>query len=278
MAKAVFFCHYAGGPFFNMAFDEWLLGQALSEPAFVSLRLYTWQPGAITFGFNQKKELALDFSRVSDTPVIRRITGGRAIYHDPEEITYSIAVNTSNLDNAKLNGSLSGTSSAIAEALTLFLASLGIRSHYLRRSSSKDSKPIFSHTSPCFDSAARYEIVAKSRKIVASAQRRVGKAFLQHGSIKVNGIAAHPALSLKSILSLSPSSGPTIGKEEFDAMAAQFVKVMGKSLGLVFDRGCSDFSALEQIEKLTIYVEKNSLERRDNFKRLTGENSLYDRR
>jgi lipoate-protein ligase A len=276
MAKAVFFCHYAGSPFFNTAFDEWLLQRAVSEPAFVSLRLYTWQPGAITFGFNQKKELALDFSSVLDTPVIRRITGGRAIYHDPGEITYSIAVNTCNLDNAKLNGSLSGTSSAIAEALTRFLASLGIRSQYLRRSSSKDPKPIFSHTSPCFDSVARYEIVARTRKIVASAQRRIGGTFLQHGSIKVNGIAPHPALHLKSFPVLSPFSVPMIRKEEFDAMAVQFVKIMAQSLGLTCDRGCLDFPALEQIEKLTIYVKKNSLERRDSFKRSTGKGSLYD--
>ena len=275
MAKAVFFGNYAGGPFFNMAFDEWLLGRALSEPAFVSLRLYTWQPGAITFGFNQNKELALDFSKVSDTPVIRRITGGRAIYHDPGEITYSIAVNTGNLDNAKLNGSLRGTSSAIAEALTGFLAGLGIQSHYLRSSSSTDSKPIFLHRSACFDSVARYEIVARSQKIVASAQRRVGKALLQHGSMKVNGIAPHPALPLKSFPALSPSCGPVIRKEEFDTMATEFVKVMGKFLGLVCGQGCLDLSDLEQIKKRTIYVEKNSLERRDSFEHSTDEGSLY---
>jgi lipoate-protein ligase A len=275
MTRAVFFCHYAGSPFFNMAFDEWLLQRALSEPGFVSLRLYTWQPGAITFGFNQKKELALDFSSVSGTPVMRRITGGRAIYHDPGEITYSIAANTRNLDSAKLNGSLSGTSHAIAEALTGFLGRLGIPSHYLRRSSSIESKPIYCEVPACFVSAARYEIVTGSRKIVASAQRRIGGAFLQHGSIKMNGIAAHPALPLKSIPVLSPSFWPIIRKEEFDAIAVQFVQVMGNALELACDRGCLDRSALEQIEKRTIYVGKNPLEQRDNFKRLTGENSLY---
>lgn len=275
MTQAVFFCHYAADPFFNMAFDEWLLQRALSEPAFVSLRLYTWQPGAITFGFNQKKELALNFSKVSDTPVIRRITGGRGIYHDPGEITYSIAANTRSLNNTKLNGSLSGTTHTIAEALTRFLERLGIVSQYLRRSSSKEAKPIDFHASACFDSVARYEIVAGSRKIVASAQRRIGGVFLQHGSIKMNGIASHPALPLQSNAALSPSSKPAIEEKAFDTMAAHFVEVMGKALELALNRECLDLPALEQIEKRTIYVRKNPLERRDNFKRLTGESSLY---
>ena len=265
MSRAVFFCHYAADPYFNMAFDEWLLGRALAEPDFMALRLYTWQPGAITFGFNQKKEMALDFSQVAETPVIRRMTGGRAIYHDPGELTYSIVANIYGLNNGKLAGSLGKTSRTVGEALTCFLAGLGIKAHLRRRSSPKESQSFFLHTAACFDSVARHEIVANEKKIVASAQRRIGHAFLQHGSIKINGIAAHPALRARSLHTPPSVSLPIITKEEFDARAASFFDAMGLSLDLACFPGRLDSEDRSRIEKQTAHVKKNPLMRRAFF-------------
>ena len=46
---------------------------------------------------NQRDETALDFTKLNGINPIRRITGGRAIYHDPSELTYSIAFDIDNL-------------------------------------------------------------------------------------------------------------------------------------------------------------------------------------
>jgi lipoate-protein ligase A len=46
---------------------------------------------------------------------------------------------------------------------------------------------------PCFSSSARYEIEFGGRKLVGSAQRRIGSTVLQHGSILIG--AAHLDLS-----------------------------------------------------------------------------------
>jgi lipoate-protein ligase A len=266
MTRAFFYAHFAGEPFFNMAFDEWLLSQALAEPGFVALRLYTWGEGTITFGCNQRKELALDFSKVADTPVIRRVTGGRAIYHDPGELTYAIAADTRHLDNNRLNGSLTQTSQAIARALTSFLRRLGIESQYQRRNSPQDSKPLSLRSAACFDSVARYEIVTGPRKIIASAQRRIRGAFLQHGSIKVHGIVSHPALPLRSYSdSVSSKRHHTITENEFNKLASLFVQIMGASLGLVCEEVGLTEKHLDEIEKRTILVKNKPLLRRDIF-------------
>lgn len=276
MTRAVFFRHFAGDPFFNMAVDEWLLWQVSFEPGLVYLRLYTWQSGAITFGVNQKKQLALDFSKVSDTPVIRRVTGGRALYHDPGELTYSIAVNSHCLDDVKLAASLSKTSASIAEALTRFLYRLGIPSHYLRRSLRKGCEPALFHSAACFDSVARYEVVAKSQKIVASAQRRIGATFLQHGSMKLHGVASHPALAIDALPGSSSFDLQPITREELSSMASLFVQEVGLFFGLAFEERNLSRKDYDDVKNRAAFLKKNPLSRRDIFEHWSPVSSLYD--
>jgi lipoate-protein ligase A len=44
---------------------------------------------------------------------------------------------------------------------------------------------------PCFSSSARYEIEFNGRKLVGSAQRRIGHTVLQHGSILIGSAHLH---------------------------------------------------------------------------------------
>ena len=187
MVVAPLYMHHGADPFFNMAFDEWMFGCVLTQPGMILVRLYSWSPGAITFGLNQRESSAYDHAALGDTPAIRRVTGGRAIYHDPSEITYSVAINTQNLVHERLAGGVSQSSTAIAETLAEFVRLQGVPADYQKQSSADNARPDFFHTAPCFASHARYELIAKGRKIVASAQRRLDEAFLQHGSIKLTG-------------------------------------------------------------------------------------------
>ncbi len=259
--SAYFYAHESGNPYFNMAFDEWLLARAVKEPGTVFLRLYRWQPGAITFGFNQRQETALDFSRLGGTPVIRRITGGRAIYHDPSEYTYAIVLNTDGLENTCLKGSLSATSQAIAGALVHFLRSLGIVTDYVRQSSRENARPDFFHKAPCFASRAKYELVSESNKIVASAQKRFGTSLLQHGSIKLFGVIAHPALDYSITHPLLDHE--LLAGKEFKEISRIFLEVMSRFFNLditpVTNNSEEDLRALRQME---IFIKKNALSKR----------------
>ncbi|MBD3402153.1 hypothetical protein GF420_04605 [candidate division GN15 bacterium] len=194
MLSVPLYAHFAADPFYNMACDDWLLQRVASHPGAIVLRLYSWQVGTITFGFNQRAETAYAADHLDGTPVIRRITGGRALYHDRSELTYAIALNTENLAVPALAGSVSATSHAISEWLAAFVRASGTDVCFVKRSSTENARPGFFHKAPCFASQARHELMAGARKVVASAQRRIGGCWLQHGSIKLAGIAAHPAL------------------------------------------------------------------------------------
>ena len=54
------------------------------------LRLYSWKPYCISIGY-QQDESSIDRNRCADAGVdiIRRPTGGRAVYH-AEELTYAV--------------------------------------------------------------------------------------------------------------------------------------------------------------------------------------------
>ena len=191
MKKFVFFRHFAAEPYFNMAFDEWMLSRVLAEPGSVYLRFYSWRPGAITFGYNQRQETALDFMQAGDTPIIRRITGGRAIYHDPSEFTYAVALNPLNLENRRLIGTLSETSGALAATLVHFLTGLGIQAAFVQRSSRGNARPDFFHKAPCFASKAKYELMGSMQlaKAVAKSLSEANVSLLEnHGILAVGGI------------------------------------------------------------------------------------------
>ncbi len=275
MPKAVFYRHFSAEPFFNMAVDEWLAWRTSLGLESVCLRLYTWRIGAITIGLHQKKELALDSSQLSDTPVIRRVTGGRAVYHDASELTYAITVNTHLLRNPQLAGAISKTSAAIAQALMGFLTRLGIESQCVRRSSATDSHAAFFHSAPCFDSVSRYEVVAGSGKIIASAQRRIGATILQHGAMKLRGIAPHAALSGLARRNFCAADIMPIAQDRFNLMASLFAQEMGAFFGIRFEERQFREADRENVARRASILKKNPLARRDFFEHLPPVNSPF---
>ncbi len=272
MSDCLFFNHYAADPYFNMAFDEWMLGCALAAPGAMMLRLYTWRVGTITFGVNQREDTALDFSKTGDTPVIRRITGGRAVYHDISELTYSIVVNPFRRDREKLAGSVSTTYRAIAEALRGFLGELGLASELVARSSPENAHPHVFHKAPCFESVARNELVSGGEKIVASAQRQVKGVILQHGSIKLTGLASHPALNGIDTDEAAPPQ--VLTKERFDDLASRFPGAVGSGLGVTFTAAEVSGDCVKAVNTLAQAVSGNSLLRRDIVKQTSLPNGL----
>ncbi len=249
-----------------MAFDEWMFARVLAGEAALCLRLYSWCCGAITFGLNQSYERAMDTSRLSDTPVIRRITGGRALFHDPSELTYSLAIDTAAVDFSEFAGSPWRVSKAISRTLVAFLSAAGVESHSVRRSSPGNSRPDFFHKAPCFASFARDEIVADGRKVVASAQRRIDHALFQHGSIKISGIASHPAVAVSDGRPSGAASRPPLTGPFFESMKGHFIAAFESW----FKRPivACDLSSLEQkqLREQVLQVRKNNLNRRDIFK------------
>jgi lipoate-protein ligase A len=234
MTKGVFYTGFGGEPYANMAFDEWLLEQALGAPEVIFLRLYSWREGAITIGRHQPYDRAVVPSAVGATPVIRRITGGRSLFHDPSEYTYAVAVGRPEGDAVGMPSFASGVAERVAWGLTAFLDTRGIQAALVRRSGPAESRPIGRQPVPCFSSPARWELVSGGAKIVASAQRRVGEVVFQHGAIKVAGVAGHPALPVEGA---TPSSAlQPIDEKDFRGAEGDFLMAMRQALGASFER------------------------------------------
>jgi lipoate-protein ligase A len=152
----------------NMALDNALLEQALSSGG-AFLRLYRWDPPTLSIGRNQQG----DFHGV---PTVRRPTGGQAVWHE-HEVTYAVAAPIS------VFGSLRDAYCEIHERLARALRSLGVEAVLADRPTVRPSD----RPASCFASSVGGEILHRGRKLVGSAQVRRGDAFLQHGSILLNG-------------------------------------------------------------------------------------------
>ena len=255
------FVTHAGEPHYNMAFDECLFLEAVHNPELVALRLYTWEPGGITIGLNQRAELALDWQRVGGTAVIRRATGGRALFHDPSELTYAIVLGASAVTRSAAAGGNSQLSSRLADGLVRFLARIGIGAEFVRRSGPVDRGPVSVNTAPCFASTARYELVAGGEKIIASAQRRISEAVLQHGSIKTNGVVQHDALPLVAMSSRTSTAIQSIENEQLNIAAVHFFGAMAETLGVDWEV-CKTVDT-ERLTQLTAQIMSAPLGRRE---------------
>lgn len=244
-----------------MGFDEWMLAEAAATPGLILFRLYTWEIGTITFGFNQRQQTALDFTKLEGTPVIRRITGGRAVYHDISELTYSVAFNTAQPGADGLRGSTAQTSERIARMLSRFLSHVGFAAGWVRTSAAENSRPDYFHKAACFASHAKYELVAGGAKIVASARRDYSGAALQHGAIKLNGLASHPALH--NIEAISASHLKSIDLSVLNDMAGRFSDAAGEELNIVARRSEPAATECRAIYLRSALVRESPLDKRE---------------
>ena len=166
----------------NMAVDAALLGEVERFPgARTVVRFYAWRRPTVSLGRNQKVENAVDvdYCRANGIDIVQRPTGGRAVLHD-DELTYAVISN----DSFYFGDTIYGNYRRVSEALCLGYNDLGIAAK-LAPDTRKPDVLDNGIDPPCFLSPSRYELMVDGRKIVGSAQRRVRRSFLQHGSMPI---------------------------------------------------------------------------------------------
>jgi lipoyl(octanoyl) transferase len=164
----------------NMAIDEavWLGRRAGSSPP--TIRFFAWAPPTVSLGYGQPLDEHVDVAacRRLGVGLVRRLTGGSAIYHDgPErELTYSIVAAADDIGGGARD--LLYSYQWIGRALAAGLRALGAPVEMVGAARGDEPTPAF-----CFARTGSCEIELGGRKLVGSAQRRYGRAFVQHGSI-----------------------------------------------------------------------------------------------
>ena len=160
-----------------MALDEALLEAVGSGELPATLRVYGWSVPTLSLGYFQRIAEVLADERFSDVPVVRRPTGGGAIWHH-HELTYAVVLPESHA----LARPSTQLYRAVHAAITGGLVSFGIgavrQGELFPPVDCERSRPLL-----CFTDRSPEDIVFAGAKIVGSAQRRRGGAVLQHGSI-----------------------------------------------------------------------------------------------
>ena len=164
----------------NMALDEALLLSRLRHGSPPTLRVFAWSPPTVSLGYGQRLDGRVDAraAEAMGVGLVRRATGGSAILHEgPDlEITYSVAAAAGDFEGA---GDLLATYRWIGEGLLAGLRALGAPVEMVpAKPSDPAAMPAF-----CFARTGSFELEVDGRKLVGSAQRRQGAAFLQHGAI-----------------------------------------------------------------------------------------------
>jgi len=147
----------------NMAIDEALCRLRAKDKAVNTLRLYRWNPSAVSVGYfqNTLDEVDLDACKKFGVDVVRRMTGGGAVYHDYNgEVTYSLILKEGDLG---IPSDIIKSYEIICRGLVLAIRSLGLEAEF---------KPV-------------NDVQIRNRKVSGSAQTRRWGVMLQHGTLLV---------------------------------------------------------------------------------------------
>lgn len=170
-----------------MAIDEALLRSFDPESSLPVLRLYGWNPPALSLGRFQKaaEVLDLDRCRADGVAVVRRVTGGGVIYH-ADELTYSLVCAPGHIPPA---GSIKDSFRVLTGFLLAFYRRLGLDAAYAADTAPEGTR-LGEKTAFCFAGRESFDILAGGRKIGGNAQRRLKGVIFQHGSIPLQNRAA----------------------------------------------------------------------------------------
>lgn len=153
----------------NMARDLALLAEGLP-----TLRLYSWQPACVSLGYPQPEtDVDAEAARELGVDVVRRPTGGGAILHAEDEITYSVV-----LPRALAPSNLFDSYRFIARGVVNALESFGLNGEFVEGHTGRDAL--------CYLREEGVSVAVDGRKISGGAQKRTKDSILQHGTLLVS--------------------------------------------------------------------------------------------
>ena len=159
---------------YNMDFDAELLTRCENENIDFALRFYAWATPSITLGRNQTVSgVDEEFCSQSGIPIVKRVTGGRALLHD-KEITYCVVCNKKIMNDGN---SVMADYKQISGVLLKALNECGIKAEYGEKTKSNVGAGY------CMNLSTICDINYQGKKLIGSAQYRRETHILQHGSI-----------------------------------------------------------------------------------------------
>ncbi len=221
----------------NMAVDQAILEAHEAGLAPATLRVYGWQPDCISLGKFQRVEATanLDACRRQGVDIARRPTGGRAILHTAEEVTFSLVVSAARLGTTGVMDSYRHLAGGIVAALR----ALGLDARLVERSAPTPAGPMMAQDPACFAVKARCDLVVGAAKLVGSAQVQHKGYILQQNSLPLRlhaeawaSVFLRPAIAPEAV-GLWEAAGREIAYEQ---VAAALREGFAESFGVHFEQ------------------------------------------
>lgn len=232
----------------NMAIDEFMIAWQGRTGRAVA-RVYGWDPAAITIGrYQDARCVDRKACMAGGVDVVRRITGGGAIFHD-REITYAIACGESAL--AATGVSVPDSFRLLNGAIIAFYEDLGLAATYPGDEGGGPSSPRRAHF--CFAGRERYDLIIEGKKIGGNAQRRVGGAIFQHGSIPIaiDRGRVRACFAGDTVKGEYSSLNEALGREiNVDEASGSLIGSLERLLGITFSADDLDREEIEEIEAI----------------------------
>ena len=204
----------------NMAVDEALLDSVAGDPTASVVRTYAWSEPTLSLGYFQPFAAVEAETRWRGRPVVRRATGGGALWHD-REITYAVVIPADH----PLARPSTALYRAIHRAIGDHLRAAGVEA---RRRGEAAARPAPTRPFLCFADRDADDIVAGAIKLVGSAQRRRSGAVLQHGSLLLARSPTTPELPGLGDLT---APGPVGAAAQADRWRAVLAAALPAALG-----------------------------------------------
>ena len=181
---------------YSLALHEALLLSQAAGDAPPTLRLYTWAQPCLTIGCGQSvADVDLDYCRTAGLPVLRRLSGGTAVLHEPRQLAFMLALQP---DHPVVNGDIVESYAQVSRALLRGLAHLGIQAQALSPEHAHADQPDPLGRAACFGALAPYEIVWQGKKLLGHAQVRRRNALLLGGTLLLDFAPAVLARALRA--------------------------------------------------------------------------------
>jgi len=142
----------------NMAIDHAIYESVASGRENPTIRFYKWLPSSISIGaYQNPNEINLEACKKHNIGIVRRMTGGRAVFHDKADFTYSV------IAPIKIfNYSIGNAYKEICSCIINSLAEFGIKASLENKN----------------------DIMVQGKKISGNAAKAMDKGiYLQHGTL-----------------------------------------------------------------------------------------------
>ena len=142
----------------NMAIDHAIYESVANQREAPTIRFYNWSSPSVSIGaYQNPKEINLELCKEKCIDVVRRMTGGRAVYHDKADFTYSVIAHIRMFDYS-IKKAYSEVCTCIINALSEFGINAALEN--------------------------KNDIIVEGKKISGNAAKTLDKGvYLQHGTL-----------------------------------------------------------------------------------------------